>query len=192
VIRCLLSRTTPFPGLRYDAMTGLFQNVWCDYDPTGGRYVRTDPIRLAGGIRTMRTWRVIRTVGSSRGGSFQAYPSKTCRGPWKTANDWRFTVASKIIESVRSDMAAFRRHGIIDEVTMREFDAVCPPPVRAFCAGDVRGLRDKLKFSQSTLALHLHTSTSTVRKWERGDTRPTGPALKLLNVLADKGLQAIV
>jgi putative transcriptional regulator len=49
-----------------------------------------------------------------------------------------------------------------------------------------------LKFSQPVFALHLHTSASTVRKWEQGDTRPAGPALKLLNVIADKGLQAII
>ena len=40
--------------------------------------------------------------------------------------------------------------------------------------------------------LHLHTTASTVRKWEQGDTHPAGPALKLLNVIANKGLQAIL
>jgi len=49
-----------------------------------------------------------------------------------------------------------------------------------------------LKFSQPVFAHHLHTSASTVRKWEQGETRPAGPALKLLNVIADKGLQAII
>ena len=28
--------------------------------------------------------------------------------------------------------------------------------------------------------------------WEQGDTRPAGPALKLLNVIADKGLEAVL
>ena len=46
--------------------------------------------------------------------------------------------------------------------------------------------------SQPVFALHLHTTASTVRKWEQGETHPTGPALKLLNVIADKGLQAII
>jgi RHS repeat-associated protein len=41
-----------FPGQRYDAVTGLFQNGWRDYDPTSGRYVQSDPIGLAGGIST--------------------------------------------------------------------------------------------------------------------------------------------
>jgi RHS repeat-associated protein len=41
-----------FPGQRYDAVTGLFQNGWRDYDPASGRYVQSDPIGLAGGIST--------------------------------------------------------------------------------------------------------------------------------------------
>ena len=99
---------------------------------------------------------------------------------------------SKIIESLRGDLAALHEVGAISKVTMREFDAICPPPVREFNAADIKRLREALKFSQPVFALHLHTSASTVRKWEQGDTHPTGPALKLLNVIADKGLQAII
>ena len=99
---------------------------------------------------------------------------------------------SKIIESLRGDLAALHEAGAISKVTMREFDAVCPPPVRAFSAIDIKHLRERLKCSQPVFAHHLHTTASTVRKWEQGETRPTGPALKLLNVIADKGLQAII
>jgi len=101
-------------------------------------------------------------------------------------------VTSKIIESLRGDLAALHDAGVIGKVTMREFDAICPPPVREFSAVDIKCLREGLKFSQPVFALHLHTSASTVRKWEQGDTRPAGPALKLLNIIADKGLQAIL
>jgi putative transcriptional regulator len=79
-----------------------------------------------------------------------------------------------------------------EDVKMREFDAICPPPVRELSAADIKRLREALKFSQPVFALHLHTSASTVRKWEQGETHPTGPALKLLNIIADKGLQAII
>lgn len=99
---------------------------------------------------------------------------------------------SKIIESLRGDLAALHEAGAISKVTMREFDAIAPPPVRAFSAADIRDLRERLKFSQPVFALHLHTTASTVRKWEQGETRPAGPALKLLNIIDDKGLQAIV
>jgi len=99
---------------------------------------------------------------------------------------------SKIIESLRGDLAALHEAGAIGKVTMREFDTICPPPVRAFSSIDIKRLREELKFSQPVFAHHLHTSASTVRKWEQGETRPTGPALKLLNIIADKGLQAII
>ncbi|QHI99519.1 helix-turn-helix domain-containing protein [Xylophilus rhododendri] len=101
-------------------------------------------------------------------------------------------MTSKLIESLRGDLAALEDAGAIGKLTMRQFDAICPPPVRAFSAVDIRKLREKLKFSQPVFALHLHTTASTVRKWEQGDTHPAGPALKLLNVIADKGLQAIL
>jgi len=101
-------------------------------------------------------------------------------------------VASKIIESLRDDLAALHAAGAIGKMTMREFDAIRPPPVREFSAADIKHLRQSLKFSQPVFAHHLHTTPSTVRKWEQGDTKPAGPALKLLNVIADKGLPAIL
>jgi putative transcriptional regulator len=101
-------------------------------------------------------------------------------------------VTSKIIESLRGDLETLHNVGAISKVTMREFDAICPPPVREFSADDIKRLREALHFSQPVFAHHLHTTASTVRKWEQGETRPAGPALKLLNVIADKGLQAII
>ena len=101
-------------------------------------------------------------------------------------------MTSKLTESLRADLAALHDAGVVGKVTMREFDALCPPPVRAFSAADIKRLREGLNFSQPVFALHLHTSASTVRKWEQGETHPAGPALKLLNILADKGLQAIL
>lgn len=77
-------------------------------------------------------------------------------------------------------------------MTTREFDAICQPKVRAFCADDIRRLRKGLQFSQPVFAHHLHTTASTIRKWKQGETRPSGPALKLLNVIAGKGLQAML
>ncbi len=99
---------------------------------------------------------------------------------------------NKFMGAPRSDLAALYEAGAIDKVTMREFEAVCPPPVRDFSAADIKRLREGLRFSQPVFAHHLHTTASTVRKWEQGETRPAGPALKLLNVIADKGLKAIL
>ena len=99
---------------------------------------------------------------------------------------------SKIIKSLRRELSTLHEVGAISKVTMRQFESICPPPVRELSAADIRQIRESLKFSQPVFALHLHTSPSTVRKWEQGDTQPTGPALKLLNVIANKGLSAIL
>ena len=100
-------------------------------------------------------------------------------------------MVSNIIESLRGDLAALHQAGAIGKVTMRAFEANFPAPVRAFNAKDIRRLRQALNFSQPVFASHLNTSASTVRKWQQGNTHPTGPALKLLNILADLGLQAM-
>ncbi|WP_322077694.1 helix-turn-helix domain-containing protein [Burkholderia cepacia] len=42
------------------------------------------------------------------------------------------------------------------------------------------------------LAAALNTSSSTVRKWEIGDKRPSGPSQKLLNLIDRKGLEAVL
>jgi putative transcriptional regulator len=101
-------------------------------------------------------------------------------------------VSSTLIESLRADMTALQDCGAIDKLTMRDFDAAYPLPLRSFSADDIKQLRETLRFSQPVFAHHLHITASTIRKWEQGDSRPTGPALKLLNLIADKGLQAIL
>jgi putative transcriptional regulator len=56
----------------------------------------------------------------------------------------------------------------------------------------IRALRDRHKLSQAVLASVLNTSLSTVRQWEIGDRHPSGPSLKLLNLLDRKGLEALI
>jgi putative transcriptional regulator len=99
---------------------------------------------------------------------------------------------SKIIESLRADLLALEAAGAVDKVTMRAFDVSFPAPVHTFTPADIKCLRESLLFSQPVFAHHLHTSASTVRKWEQGETRPSGPALKLLNLIASKGLQVLL
>ncbi|QCC05507.1 helix-turn-helix domain-containing protein (plasmid) [Cupriavidus necator H16] len=55
-----------------------------------------------------------------------------------------------------------------------------------------RALREHLHLSQAVLASVLNTSLSTVRKWEVGDKKPSGPSVKLLNLIERKGLEAVL
>jgi DNA-binding transcriptional regulator YiaG len=45
--------------------------------------------------------------------------------------------------------------------------------------------------SQAVFAAILNTSVSTVEKREIGEKRPSGPSLKVLNVVERKGLKAL-
>jgi putative transcriptional regulator len=65
-------------------------------------------------------------------------------------------------------------------------------PVGGFDAARIKALRERFKLSQSVLAAVLNTSPSTVRKWEGGDKSPSGPSLRLLDLLERKGLNAVL
>lgn len=56
--------------------------------------------------------------------------------------------------------------------------------VHEFKAIDVKNVRSKVGMSQSEFASAFGISVSTLRHWERGDRKPQGPALVLLNVVA--------
>jgi len=78
--------------------------------------------------------------------------------------------------------------GVIDAITMREYDALCLSPVQELNARDIKKLRLHEKVSQAVFAKYLNTSVSTVRQWEQGEKHPRGTSLKLLNLVATKGL----
>lgn len=52
-------------------------------------------------------------------------------------------------------------------------------------------LRMREQVSQPVFAHYLNVRKDAVSKWERGEKRPDGPLLKLLNLVKAKGLQAI-
>ena len=99
---------------------------------------------------------------------------------------------SRIQAAIHETARDLRAAGFIDIRRMREYDALCLAPVPAYSGKKIRALRDRHKLSQAVLASMLNTSLSTVRQWEIGDKRPSGPSLKLLNLLDRKGLEALI
>jgi len=99
---------------------------------------------------------------------------------------------SRILEAVHETASDFHRLGFINVHKMRQYDALCLDPVPEYDSAQIRALRDHLKVSQAVLASVLNTSLSTVRKWEIGEKRPSGPSSKLLNLLERKGLEAVL
>lgn len=99
---------------------------------------------------------------------------------------------SRIHEAVHETARDLHRLGFIDMRKMRHYDALCLEPVQAYDATKVKALRERLHLSQTVFASVLNTSASTVRKWEVGDKRPSGPSQKLLDLIERKGLEAVL
>ncbi len=100
-------------------------------------------------------------------------------------------MSETILEVMHETAKGLHKAGAMDMKTMREIESLCLPPVKKYSASQIRRLRLKNKASQSVFAAYLNTSPSTVQKWEGGQKRPNGPSLKLLNLVAQKGLEAL-
>ena len=96
-----------------------------------------------------------------------------------------------ILEVVHEGAKELHDVGLMKDVTMREFDALCLPPVKAYTAAQIKRIRTRNHASQGVFAAYLNTSKSTVQKWEQGQKKPNGPSLKLLNLVAEKGLEVL-
>ncbi len=100
---------------------------------------------------------------------------------------------SEALESVHESASALLAVGAISKTTMRQFDAACLAPVPAqISPQQIQQLRERNNVSQPVFARYLNTSASTVRKWEVGDKRPSGPSQRLLDVIERKGLEAVL
>ena len=99
---------------------------------------------------------------------------------------------SRILEAVDELTRDLHASGVIDIRRMKEYEALRLSPVRAYSSQKIRSLRVRNRLSQAVLAAVLNTSLSTVRQWEIGHKRPSGPSLKLLNLLDRKGLEVVI
>ncbi|CAM3772191.1 DNA-binding protein OS=Castellaniella defragrans (strain DSM / CCUG 39792 / 65Phen) OX=1437824 GN=BN940_05051 PE=4 SV=1 [Castellaniella denitrificans] len=96
------------------------------------------------------------------------------------------------MDAVHEGARDLHRLGFIDKRKMQKYDLLCLEPVRDYDAARIKALRERLQLSQAVLASVLNTSPSTIRKWEVGDKRPSGPSRKLLDLIERKGLEAVL
>ncbi|MCW5963542.1 MAG: DNA-binding transcriptional regulator [Bryobacterales bacterium] len=98
---------------------------------------------------------------------------------------------SDAMASIHETMEALHTIGAIDKRTMRRFDEACLTPVSPLTAREIKALREREHVSQAIFAHYLNVTTSLVSKWERGEKKPSGPALKLLSLVEKHGLTAV-
>ena len=99
---------------------------------------------------------------------------------------------SRILDAVHETARDLHSAGFIDMRGMHEYDALCLAPVPNYSSKRIRALRKRYRLSQAVLASVLNTSLSTIRQWEIGEKRPSGPSLKLLDLLDRKGLETLI
>jgi len=100
---------------------------------------------------------------------------------------------SEAMASVHEAITDLYGIGAIGKTTMRHFDALClETDVSDYSPGEIKALRERLNISQAVLAAIINASTDSIRKWEGGAKKPSGTALKLLNLLDHKGLEAVL
>ena len=92
---------------------------------------------------------------------------------------------SRLMASIHETAEGPHAAGVMDKRTTREFDQLCLTSVRPLKPSEIRALRLREGASQAGFARYL------VSKWERGERRPQGASLKLLNLVARSGLAAV-
>lgn len=87
----------------------------------------------------------------------------------------------------------FSANGSVDQITIRKINALAlSSQLEEMSAEKIKQLRQRENISQAVLATLLNMSSESVQKWEQGKTRPQGAALRLLNIIDQKGLDAVM
>lgn len=80
------------------------------------------------------------------------------------------------VEQVRDRLAQNRSS------TLKVTKVKRPNPAPQVTPGDVERLRSRLRVSQATFAAMLNVPTVTAISWEKGRRKPSGAALRLLQI----------
>ena len=68
------------------------------------------------------------------------------------------------------------------KLTLRVTELVLPAGVKSIKPHDIVGIRRRLNVSQPVFAALLNVPVATARSWEQGKRRPSGAALRLLDL----------
>ncbi len=98
---------------------------------------------------------------------------------------------SPILQAVHETAMGLHKAGVMDQVTLRDFDRLCLPPIEPLEPEQIKKIRESSHVSQAVFARLLNTSLSTVQKWEIGQKKPAGTALKLLHLVQKQGLEIV-
>jgi putative transcriptional regulator len=87
---------------------------------------------------------------------------------------------SRLMASVHETAEGLHEAGVMDKITLRQFDELCLTPVKPLRPEEILAIRQHERASQAVFARHLN-----------GEKHPQGASLKLLSLVAKNGLEAI-
>ncbi len=114
-----------------------------------------------------------------------------------TATEKKKSRLTKALLETAKDMrdADIMPQDAYDKITMRHLGVKEEEAVN-FLTGEITGkdvqlIRKRAHMSQAVFARYLNVTPGYVSKLERGETRPTGSTVVLLNLIKRKGIDAI-
>lgn len=95
-------------------------------------------------------------------------------------------MSSKFFKDLKGalDEAIAHKNG---KIKLRSIEIEIPEPPAEYKPKDIKKIRAKNRYSQSSLAMVLNVSVRTVQSWESGQRVPSHAALRLLEIV-DKGI----
>lgn len=71
------------------------------------------------------------------------------------------------------------------KISLNTSSLALPDKPKVFKQSEVKKIREKLNLSQPVMARYLGVSDNAVKSWEQGGSRPSGSALRLLQIAKD-------
>lgn len=78
------------------------------------------------------------------------------------------------------------------KITARDVDVTTLPRISAPSGAEIVAMRARANMSQAVFARFLNVAISTLSQWEREEKRPRGAAARLLAIVGQKGVAAVL
>jgi putative transcriptional regulator len=100
------------------------------------------------------------------------------------------------LERIQGMAERYNKLGVVKDETVAAINAAVDarniPKVRPMTGSQIKEVRVRYKMSQSALALMIGMSVESVSKWERDESKPNQAALRIINVIEEKGPQVFM
>lgn len=98
---------------------------------------------------------------------------------------------SEVVDRLLQQGRRWHACGLMSDARWREHELVCTQPPNPLLPEEVRAIRARDSLALDVFADLLNTTPRLLRRWELGFNRPKGPALRLLHLVRDRGVDVL-